>query len=215
MVSTTIQFTNPIVYTIAAWFRTTVASGKKIVGFESSQFSDTSTNGDRELYVGADGKLYFGVFRYASSFDWGARSIASTVIVTDGLWHYAVGTFSTTEVMTLYLDGVYQSTYTENAPQSFSGWWRIGSFGFGTYNWGGNPSDGYFPGDIVAVQVYSVSLTAANVTANYRALMANGTLLPNSVFCPIGTIANLSVVLLHIAFCDVIAHVCMCVFLTI
>jgi hypothetical protein len=125
-----------------------------------------------------------------------------------------VGTFSTTEVMTLYLDGVYQSTYTENAPQSFSGWWRIGSFGFGTYNWGGNPSNGYFPGDIVAVQVYSVSLTAANVTANYRALMANGTLLPNSVFCPIG-IYNSHFI--HCCtshrFCDVIAH--FCVFLTI
>jgi hypothetical protein len=48
----------PSTYSISAWFKTSTASGHKIVGFESSL--GLSGSYDRQLYVGTNGDLYFG-----------------------------------------------------------------------------------------------------------------------------------------------------------
>jgi hypothetical protein len=53
---------NPSEFSIAAWFRTSSSGGHKIVGFESNQTGTGSSSYDRHLYVGTDGKLYFGIY---------------------------------------------------------------------------------------------------------------------------------------------------------
>ena len=61
----TTQFTNPQGYTVSAWFKTTTASGHKIIGFEGNQTGTASTNYDRMLYMGTDGKVYAATYSAA------------------------------------------------------------------------------------------------------------------------------------------------------
>ncbi|MEM5812070.1 MAG: DUF2341 domain-containing protein, partial [Candidatus Aenigmatarchaeota archaeon] len=48
-VSTTNQFSNPQTFSLVIWFKTTSASGRKIIGFENTQTGTGSTNYDRHL----------------------------------------------------------------------------------------------------------------------------------------------------------------------
>ena len=87
-VYTTTQFANPQQYTVEAWFRTSSAGGKKIIGFESDQTGTASADWDRHLYVGTDGRLYFGSYYQPTD----SEDVAnSTTNYADGAWHYAVG----------------------------------------------------------------------------------------------------------------------------
>ena len=121
-ITTTNLITNPAIFTICCWFRTTTASGRKILGFESSQFS-VSGNYDRHLYMGSDGRVYFGIYD-------GVRKLAtSTSTLNDGNWHYIVGTYGGEgTTMRLYVNGVSNATQTTSGPLSFNGYWRIASY---------------------------------------------------------------------------------------
>ncbi|MGD0101042.1 MAG: DUF2341 domain-containing protein, partial [Acidobacteriota bacterium] len=94
------QFTNPQGYTASAWFKTSTASGHKIVGLENNQTGTASANYDRMLYMGTDGKVY------AATYSGGYFTAASTSSLADGNWHYVVGSFlDTGNILKLYVDG--------------------------------------------------------------------------------------------------------------
>ncbi|MFH7881016.1 MAG: DUF2341 domain-containing protein, partial [Candidatus Aenigmatarchaeota archaeon] len=158
-VSTTNQFSNPQTFSLVIWFKTTSASGRKIIGFENTQTGTGSTNYDRHLYVGTDGKLYFGVY------DGSTRTISTTTTVTDGSWHFAVATFSS-NVMRLYLDGNFVGSLSTGGAQNFNGWWRIGSYKCAGWP---NCGDGYFPGIIDEVRIYNRALSDTEIQALYQA----------------------------------------------
>ncbi len=159
-VSTATQINNPTPFTVAAWFKTTSASGHKIVGFEDAQTGTGGTSYDRHLYVGTDGKLYFGWF--ANS----VITVSSAATVTDGQWHLAVGKFES-GTGELYLDGVSQGTNSggNGIAQNFAGYWRIGSYRLASWT---NASDGYFPGSIDDVRIYNRALSAAEIAKLYN-----------------------------------------------
>ena len=158
-VSTTTQYNNPQTFSLLAWFRTSVASGKKIIGFENNQTGELSNHFDRHLYVGTDGKLYFGIFGTA------CHTIFTSNIVTDNNWHLAVGTFAS-NVMKLYLDGKFITSLGIGAAYNYSGWWRIGSYKVG----GGwvNSSNGYFPGYIDEPSVFVRELSPQEISQYYQ-----------------------------------------------
>jgi alpha-tubulin suppressor-like RCC1 family protein len=160
---------NPSEFSIAAWFRTSSSGGHKIVGFESNQTGTGSSSYDRHLYVGTDGKLYFGIYNDVPFF--GSRiTINSSAIVNDYQYHYAVATYKPTilgfgDEMNLYLDGnlVASNTGTSNAEVAF-GYWRVASYKLAGYP---NGQDGYFNGDIGYVAIYDRLLSSSEVIDNY------------------------------------------------
>jgi len=161
-VSTANSISKPLTYTLSAWFKTSTASGHKIIGFESSQTGTTSSSYDAQLYVGTNGYLYFGNYSTASVL------ITSSGTVTNGAWHHAVG-IENAGTMSLYLDGALQGT-AAGSTQAYTGYWRIGSY-LGT-GWT-NGSNGYFTGQIAEVGVWNVALTGAQVTTLYNSGAGN------------------------------------------
>jgi len=157
-VTTTTSFVNPQDFSISVWFKTTVASGKNIVNFEDAQTGTGGGNYDRKIYMGTDGKVYFGW--YSGMFN----LITSTGTLTDGRWHYAVGTHTSGNVGTFYIDGVLQGT-GGNAAQSYTGYWRIGAYRNASWT---NGSDGYFTGQIDSVKIFNYARTPAQVAWDYN-----------------------------------------------
>lgn len=148
-------------FTYCAWFRTTTPSGKPILHYEYPQTGESNAvYYSNKMYIGTDGKLYGGVHFSA------AITKASTNTVTDGKWHHgAITVNNTTKVLTLYLDGVSEGTSTGSGTfLNSSGYYRIGSYNQSGWTAGAN---GYFPGDIGAVQIYDTDLTEAQIKQNY------------------------------------------------
>lgn len=87
----------------------------------------------------------------------------STATISLGTWYYAVLTFTTTDGMTLYINGSQDSTYTARK-NAHAG---DGSTNIATFN-GGN----LLNGRIAQVHCYNRALTAAEVLQNYNATKA-------------------------------------------
>lgn len=149
------QYSNPQSFSLEVWF-TTKGSGK-LIGFEGSTNLTQSFTYDRHLYVGTDGKLYFGVFSI------GAQVVASSKPVNDGKWHHAVAAYSAGTAQ-LYLDGALIQTKNVGAAEGLSGYWRIG--GNRLAGW---PSgvDGFFAGQIGEVRILKKPMSASEVEAAF------------------------------------------------
>jgi hypothetical protein len=150
--------TAPNVFSLEVWFKTTAAQGK-LIGFGSSRTGSSGTY-DRHLYIDSNGLLEFGVYPNT------AVTIASTKAVTDGNWHYAVATLSSTG-MALYLDGSLVATNANTAAQTNTGYWRIGYDNLAA--WTATPSSYYFKGSMAWAAEYNYALTATQVAQHYAA----------------------------------------------
>jgi hypothetical protein len=156
-VTTTTQFTNPQTFSIGAWFKTSTASGNKIIGFENAQTGTGSFQFDRHIWIGTDGKLNFGIY------SGGGVIATSPLTYNNNTWHYVIATYGGEgTTMRLYVDGVSVATNIANAP-AYNGYWRIGAY----QSWG---LSGYFPGSISNVVIYNRGITAAEVSQNFNAL---------------------------------------------
>jgi hypothetical protein len=161
-VTTTTQFTNPQTFSISAWFKTSSASGRKIIGFETNQTGTATSGYDRHIYIGSDGKLYFGLY------DGLVKTAISPLTYADNNWHYVVGTYgSEGTTIRLYVDGASVATATASFAENLNGYWRIA--GYNLANWT-NASNGYFTGNIAQASIYNRGLTAAEVSQNFNAL---------------------------------------------
>ncbi len=178
--------TSPTSFSLGVWFNATTASGKKLVGMENTGAGTGATNFDRMMYVGTDGKLYFTGY-WTSAYQY----VSSPSTVFDGVPHYAVGTFDASS-MKLYVDGdLVASVTTTGSGEVYTGRWRIGSYrlDLGWTSIGGG-NNGYVDARIIAVQAYSIVLSAQQVLSNYAALMTNGSLIPSTAMnyvCSAGT----------------------------
>ena len=155
-VTTSNLVTNPVDFTIGAWFKTTSASGKKIVGFENTKVL-VSSGSDRSIWMGADGKVRFGVWNGST------QVITSTNTLNDGAWHHAVGTHAADGTTKFYIDGVLQGSLNSTVWND-SGYWRIGGYRGGSW-----PSaiTGHFVGSIDDVRIYNRPLSATEVSDLY------------------------------------------------
>lgn len=155
-------FSQPQLFTVSAWFRTSSASGTRFVGYEQQRTGTSSTTWDRHLYVGFDGRLRFGC--YAGQTD----IVTSSGTVTDNVWHWAVGVRDdASNTLLLYLDGQLQGSVSNAEAEPVSGYWRIGSYKTGSWD---NGVDGYFPGQIDEVRVAAASRSSDWVAAQYLSM---------------------------------------------
>ena len=154
--------------TLSAWFKTSTASGKKLIGLENTQTGTGTTSNDRIIWMGTDGKIRFGMYTSTT------KEVASTTTLNDNAWHHAVGV-STGDNGTIYLyiDGALQGTTSLGGTifnYATTSYWRIGGY---TMGWS-NSADGYYTGQLDEVRVYDRPLSADEVSALYRLTTPTG-----------------------------------------
>jgi signal peptidase I len=159
--------TAPAQFSVEVWFRSSTRGGT-LIGFGNAR-DDSADHYDRQLYIGADGHLVFGVWYPPSILNWegNAVTIASPAAVDDGRWHHAVATFGTAG-MVLYLDGAQVATSNNNTAESYSGHWQIG-YRTLSASWPNASGRSYFAGDLDNTAVYGSALSAAQVRKFFAA----------------------------------------------
>ncbi|MGH6691041.1 MAG: DUF2341 domain-containing protein, partial [Gammaproteobacteria bacterium] len=120
----------------------------------------------RMLYIGTDGRLYFGSFDDTGA---GSEDVAnSTATYTDGAWHYAVGVRNdATNMLSLYVDGTLVDTSANAKSETSNGYWRMG--GYKTDFWTAG-ADGYFNGSIDEARVSTQVRSADWIGAQYLSM---------------------------------------------
>lgn len=158
------SLSNPTTFTLELWFKTTTTSGGKLIGFEKTQAS-TSSSYDRHIYMRTNGTLVYGGWSNG-----GTSAITSPKSYNDGSWHYlAVSAVKSgnQQVSTMYVDGASVVSGTTTRTSNYSGWWRVG---YGSLPTGGTyPPSANFVGTIDNVAVYSTALSGTRIAAHYAA----------------------------------------------
>ncbi len=156
--STSLLQTNPNVFTLSLWFKTTSTTGGKLIGFGDAQ-TGTSGHYDRHLYMSNDGKVYFGCYNGS------VQTINTTIACNDNAWHYAAVTLSGAGIM-LYIDGALIASNTSvTSGENYSGYWRMG-FDDVT-GWPSAPSSNFFNGQLDDIRVYDKVLSASDIALLY------------------------------------------------
>jgi hypothetical protein len=146
----------PATYSIETWFKGT--AGGVLVELGNKQ-TYPSTTYDRILYLGASGKLVFGVHPGAYV------TLSSPGTYTNGSWHHAVATQGASG-MALYVDGALVASTTTTTAQSFAGYWHVGGDVIST-SWPDKPVSSYFVGSVDETAIYPTALPQSTVAAHY------------------------------------------------
>ncbi|MET0787846.1 MAG: PKD domain-containing protein [Cellulomonas sp.] len=153
-VYSTRRVAGPIRFSVEAWFKTATTDGGKIVGFGSTSGTGDSGTVSRHVYMGADGKLTFGVFPNA------IRTITSPGAYNDDAWHQVVASVGA-RGMEMYVDGALVATDPDvTFSQPANGYWRIG--GDSLTGWP-NAAGTTFVGSVDEVSVYGRQLDQLDV----------------------------------------------------
>jgi hypothetical protein len=118
-INTTVQFNNPVAFTLSLWFKTTTVNGGKLIGFGNQQTGQSSSY-DRTVWMDTAGKIHFGIYNGS------VQSIGTSTAFNDGLWHQLTAQVSSAG-MKLFIDGILSASnagYT--TPENYNGYWRIG-----------------------------------------------------------------------------------------
>ena len=151
------RFSAPAAYSIETWFKGT--TGGVLVELGNKQTFPSNAY-DRILYVGASGKVVFGVHPS------GYVTISSPTSYANGAWHHAVATQGAAG-MALYVDGkLVASNAATKTAQSYAGYWHVGGDVIST-SWPDKPASSYFVGAVDETAVYPSALSATAVAAHY------------------------------------------------
>lgn len=148
-----------------AWVRTTSKTGGMIVGWSDQPGTATSTRVDYVTYLGADGRVRFGVAENSRSV------ITSGSAINDGKWHHVVATLDWASGQRLYVDGkLVASNPNVKHGRDYRGYWRVGSDNLS--GWPSRPTTDSLTGDVDEVATYLTALPAARVAAHAAASTA-------------------------------------------
>jgi hypothetical protein len=153
----TTAVTNPQTFSLELWFKTTTTAGGKLIGFGSSR-TGTSAHYDRHIYMTNNGRLVFGTWTGS------ATVITTTAAYNNGLYHHVVATLSSFG-MRLYVDGALVGSNPNTLAESYKGYWRVG--GDALSHWPNQPTNRYFKGTVDEVAVYTIALTASQVSDHF------------------------------------------------
>jgi hypothetical protein len=135
------------------------------------QFADVTgtTAYDRQVWMGNDGKIYFGFWQSA-----GAITIGSPGAYNDGLWHHAVATHLSGGNCNLYVDGVLVAgpAAATAAGAGYTGYWKFANAYLLT--WAPLPTNASITGAVAKMAIYNSALSAARVVAHYNAGVTAG-----------------------------------------
>ena len=137
---------------VSAWFKTNVNAVGSING---NLVAKTNTYTDGYWLTKFNNKLRISL--YGS----GNLEMIGTKTITDDVWHYVVGTWTSNQ-LSLYVDGVLDTSQSYN----FTFTTATNPLYIGRQNTAG---EGYFKGNIADVQIYNKALTSDEVQQNYQA----------------------------------------------
>ena len=156
--STSVLQTNPNVFTLSLWFKTTSTTGGKLIGLGDAQ-TGTSGHYDRHLYMDNAGIIYFGCYNGS------VQTISAALACNDNAWHYAAAALSNAGMM-LYVDGVLAASNTNvTSGENYSGYWRMGFDNL--TGWTNVPSSNYFSGQLDDIRVYDKAISASDIASLY------------------------------------------------
>jgi hypothetical protein len=136
-------------YTKSIWFKLASVTDNNLL---------SSSVGGHFMFFGGTSKLYAGHTAWAGF----PTTYSSTANFSLGIWYNVCLTFDTTNGMTLYINGVQDSTYTiQKTGPSGTGQCNIGSFA---------PGGNLLNGSIAQAMIYNRVLTADEVLQNFNAL---------------------------------------------
>lgn len=148
----------PTTYSEELWFKTATTNGGRLIGYGNKAMvngvgstSPNSTQYDRHLYLGKDGKVLFGT--HGSS----RVTLSTTGAYNDNRWHHVVATQGPAG-MALYIDNRKAGSNTVTSAANINGYWRVGGDGMST-SWPNTPTTGFFAGSIDEAAVYPTVLT--------------------------------------------------------
>jgi PKD repeat protein len=174
-ISTSLLVNNPQSFSLSLWFKTATTRGGVLMGFGQSK-SNTAANYDRTLYMDNAGTVHFGVFESTE------EVVSSAAGYNNNLWHQAVASLSSSNGISLYVDGVLAgSNLSANSAASYNGYWIIGENNLG--GWPFQPSSYYFNGGIDEISIFNRALSASEVQSIYdagSAGMCNGLIFATS-----------------------------------
>lgn len=153
----------PSTFSLELWFSTTSTGGGRLAGFGNSSSGSNFTY-DRQVYLDAAGRVYFGVTSGSR------RTVAGPAGFNDGAWHHVVATLGAGG-MTLWVDGTQVAANPAiTSASSYNGYWQVGG-GPLTFWPGAGRTD--LVGSVDAVAVYPTQLTGDVVAAHRRAALPN------------------------------------------
>jgi hypothetical protein len=162
--STSTSYSAPVQFTISTWFKTTTANGGVLVGFGDAQTGQSGTH-DRHIYMGQNGRIYFGVYTGV------VKTLGSASAYNDGNWHQATGVLSATTGMKFFIDGVQVgSDPAVTSAINYSGYWRVGfdRMENGWTGWTGGTTSAYFNGTLDDVLIYHSPLSDTQILGLYE-----------------------------------------------
>jgi len=174
-ISNAVSYTDPENFTVAVWFKDYTSEGG-LVSFQGTPVGGGGVTGDRMLYVGNDGHVYFGINHAGTP-----TTVTSTAPVQDGNWHLAVGVVcgvtcpagtqanGTAAGMYLYVDGVQQGFVNAPNAADLFGQWQVGTLppDFGTLGWANPPTSADFTGFEGRASVIPTAMSAQQVALLY------------------------------------------------
>jgi hypothetical protein len=151
--------TAPQDFSISLWFNTATTTGGKLAGWGNQQ-TGASGNYDHHIYMNNAGQIYFGVYHF------GFRCINTTASYNDGNWHHVAVTFSSTNGVKMYVDGlIVAEDATNNIAETEAGYWRFGYDNI--QNWPSAPTSYYYQGLLDDISLFDHALTDLDVYALY------------------------------------------------
>ncbi|MEY9998055.1 hypothetical protein ABIE67_010174 [Streptomyces sp. V4I8] len=156
----------PAAYSVEAWFKTTSATGGKIIGFDSRTWMAGSRHYDKHIFMANGGRLVFG------SYAGGIQTVSSDPGFNDGKWHHVVATQGPGG-MHLYVDGALRAGNPQvTTSADYTGYWHVGGGEKGGLaGWQlapGNPASELFNGQIDEAAVYPGVLSREQVARHYQ-----------------------------------------------
>ena len=149
------SMSDPEVFSLDAWFRTTTTTGGSIVGFNPvSGPGFPGSPYDRGMFMTDSGQIAFMV--YPGSFS----TVTSPAPYNDGTWHHAVATLGP-KGQRLYVDGALAASTANTTAYNYGGYWRVGCNNMST--WPSHPTSSYFAGVIDEVAVFATELDPATI----------------------------------------------------
>lgn len=151
----------PNTFTAELWFRSTSTTGGQLLDFGDAATGDSYSH-DRQLYLGDDGRISFGVWPGAM------KAVTSSASYNDGVYHHVVATLSKQGQM-LWVDGrlAAADATTTGAQADLRGFWRVGGDSLGGWPGAGSTQD--IAATIDEVAIYPTALTRDQIRNHYTA----------------------------------------------
>lgn len=145
-------------FTIAIAFKTASTNGGTMIGFANTPTTSSVSNWDKMIWLDNSGHVVFGVWNGSTN------EVRSDSAYNNNAWHLAVASMSTSNGLSLSVDGRSPQTNTNaTSSQAYNGYWHVG-WDNEINGWSDAPSDAYFNGYLADAAVFPSALSGTQIS---------------------------------------------------